>query len=118
MAKKPITFDDVAEMAAAFPGVAEGSSYGTRGWKVGKAFLMREKEKMDRVLVLKLANVDEQEFLMESDQDVFFITDHYKGWPAVLIRLAKIDRQALAALIEAAWRRGATKKLIAAYEAA
>lgn len=117
MAKKPITFDEVAKIAAAFPGVVEGTSYGTRGWKVGKAFLMREKEKMDRVLVLKLATVDEQEFLIESDPAVFFITDHYKGWPAVLARLDKIDRKALAALIEAGWRRAATKKMLAAYDA-
>ena len=113
MAKRSITFDEVGKIAGALPGVSEGTSYGTRGWRVGKKFLMREKEKMDGVLVLGVENIDEQEFLIESDPDIFFITDHYKGWPAVLIRLAKIDRKHLAGLIERTWRRGATKKLIA-----
>lgn len=112
MARRKLTIADAGAIAAQLPGVSEGSSYGTRGWKVGKKFLMREKERMDDVLVLKLASVDEQEFLIERDPAVFFITDHYKGWPAVLIRLAAIDRKELAALIEQTWRAGATKKLI------
>ena len=116
MARKKLTIADAGAIAAALPGVSAGSSYGTRGWKVGKKFLMREKERMDDVLVLKLASVDEQEFLIERDPTAFFITDHYKGWPAVLIRLAAIDRRELAALIEQAWRAAATKKLIAERE--
>ncbi len=116
MATRKITFDDVGAIACALPGVSEGTSYGTRGWRVGKKFLMRAKEKMDGVLVLGVESLDEQEFLLESDPDVLFITDHYKGWPVLLIRLAKIDRKHLAGLIERAWRRGATKKLIAEWD--
>jgi hypothetical protein len=113
MARRKLTIDDAGAIAAALPGVTEGTSYGTRGWKVGKKFLMREKERMDDVLVLKLASVDEQELLIERDPGVFFITDHYKGWPAVLVRLGAIDRKALASLIEGAWRAQATKKILA-----
>jgi hypothetical protein len=80
---------------------------------VGKKFLMREKERMDHVRVLKLASVDEQEFMLAHDPDVFFITGHYRGWPAVLVRLDRIDRKSLTALIERAWRAQATRKLIA-----
>ncbi len=113
MARRKMSFDDVGAIACALPGVSEGTSYGTRGWRVGKKFLMRAKEKMDDVLVLGVESLDEQEFLLESDPDVFFITDHYRGYPAVLIQLAKADRKHLAELIERAWRRTATKKLIA-----
>jgi hypothetical protein len=110
---KGLTIDDAGAIAAALPGVSEGVSYGTRSWKVGKKFLMREKEKMERVLVLKLASVDEQEHLIERDPEAFFITDHYKGWPTVLIRLKAIGKKDLAGLIEAAWRREATRKILA-----
>ena len=114
MARRKITFDDVGALACALPGVHEGTSYGTRGWRVGKKFLMRAKEKMDDVLVLGVESLDERELLLEGDPDVFFITDHYRGYPALLVRLAHIDRKHLAGLIERAWRRGASKKLIAA----
>ena len=113
MASRKITIDDAGTIACALPGVTEGVSYGTRGWRVGKKFLMRAKEKMDDVLVLGVETIDEQEFLLESDPDVFFTTDHYRGYPMLLVRLAKIDRKHLAGLIERAWRRSATKKLIA-----
>lgn len=116
MTRKALTFDDAGAIAMRLPGVTEGASYRTRGWKVGRKFLMREKEGMERVLVLRTASVDEQEFLIESDPAVFFITEHYRGWPAVLVRLAKIDHAALGVLIERAWRSQATRKLIAAYE--
>lgn len=112
MARKKLTIADAGVIAAALPGVVEGTSYGTRGWKVGKKFLMREKERMDHVLVVKLANVDEQDFMIARDPEVFFITDHYRGWPAVLVRLDRIDRKSLTALIEQAWRAQATRKLI------
>ena len=112
-AKRGFTVDEVAAMACALPGVEEGRSWGTRGWRVGKKFLMRQKEKMDDVLVIGADSIDEQEFLIERDPDVYFITDHYRGYPAVLVRLANIERADLTALIERSWRRAATKKLLA-----
>ncbi len=109
--KRGFTVDEAGEMACGLPGVTEGTSYGARGWRVGKKFLMRQKEKMDGVLVIGTDSIDEQELLIERDPDVFFITDHYRGHAAVLVRLAKVARADLAALVERAWRRGATKKL-------
>jgi hypothetical protein len=113
MAPRKLTIDDAGKIACALPGVSEGTSYGTRGWRVGKKFLMRAKEKMESVLVLGLESLDEQDFLIETDPDIFFITDHYRGYPAILVRVDKIGRKQLAGLIERAWRRCATKKLIA-----
>ena len=117
MARKKLSLDDAGDIACALPGVVESTSYGTRSWKVGRKFLMREKERMDNVVVIVTDSVDEQEFLIERDCDVYFITDHYRGYPAVLVRLAKIDRNTLAAHLERAWRARATKKQIAAYDA-
>lgn len=112
-AKRGVTVDEVAAMACALPGVEEGRSYGTRSWRVRKKFMMRQKEKMDDVLVIGTDSIDEQEVLIERDPDVFFITDHYRGYRAVLVRLANIERADLAALIERSWRRSATKTLLA-----
>jgi hypothetical protein len=64
-------------------------------------------------LVLKPVYDDEQRFLMETQPGVFFLTPHYVGYPTILIRLSKVDRAQLEDLVEQAWRRLATPKLLA-----
>ena len=117
MAKK-LTLEDVAEIALAYPGVEEGTSYGTRAWRVGKKFMMRAKEKMDDVLVVGVDNLDEKELLLEQAPELYFTTDHYNGYPALLLRVGKMNKRELKALIERSWRRAAPAKMVAAYDAA
>jgi hypothetical protein len=54
---------------------------------------------------------------MQSDQRVFFITDHYRDHPWVLVRFSAVDPRALPDLIERAWRLVAPKSLVMKYEA-
>jgi hypothetical protein len=49
--------------------------------------------------------------LIEAAPEVFFDDDHYRGFPAVLTRLPVVDEAELAALIVAAWRLRAPKRL-------
>lgn len=116
MAKK-LTIDDVAEIALGFPGVEEGTSYGTRAWRVGKKFMMRAKEKMDDVLVIGVGNLDEKELLLEQSPDLYFTTAHYDGYPALLLRVNKMSQRELKAFVERCWRRCAPPKIVAAYDA-
>jgi len=97
-----MTADEFRAMALALPGVEEGSSYGTPGYRVRKKFLARMKEDGE-TLVLRL-DLDEKAFLMEADPEVFFETDHYKGWSGVLVRLERIEPQALRPLVVRRWR--------------
>ena len=53
----------------------------------------------------------------KGDPDVFFITPHYEGYPAVLVRLEAVDPAMLAELIEDAWRLQAAKRVVAAFDA-
>lgn len=57
-----------------------------------------------------------KELLLEAEPEIFFETDHYKGYPAVLIRPEKIDRERLKERVTAAWRMNATKRQISQYE--
>jgi hypothetical protein len=115
--RKPLSFDDVRRLALALPGVEEATWYGTPGFKVkGKGFT-RLKEKLDGVIVLGVGTLLERDFLLESDPAVFFITDHYRDYPALLIRLAAIGEDALTELLTMAWRRAAAKKLVAEFDA-
>lgn len=94
--------------AAKLPGVEEAPSYGMPSLKVAGKFLARVRE--PGVLVV-MCNLEEKEFLMQMNGDIYFETDHYKGWPAVLVRLPKIDDAELTHRLQVAWRRQAPKKL-------
>jgi len=42
--------------------------------------------------------------LLAADQDVYYITDHYVGYPAVLVRLARVKPDVLRDLLGMAYR--------------
>src|ERR1700704_345527 len=108
----PLTFDDVRQLALALPEVEEGASYGTPAFKVRGKFLSRLKEDGE-TLVVRI-DMDERDVLMAANPETFYITDHYRGYPAMLVRLATVDAEELRELLEEAWRRVAPKRLVAA----
>jgi hypothetical protein len=57
----------------------------------------------DTVLVLQLATIAERDVLMELDPRAFYFTEHYRNYPAVLIRLAAVPRSLFAAVVREAW---------------
>ena len=112
----PVTFDTVREVALALPGVEEGTSYGTPALKVRGKLLARLREDGESfVLPIDFADRD---FLLGAEPDTFFITDHYAGYPMVLVRLSSVRRGEVGKLLERAWRPLASKKLLAALEGA
>ena len=50
--------------------------------------------------------------MIESQPAVYYITDHYKGWPAVLARLVKLRVGEARVRLERAWRLKAPKVLV------
>jgi hypothetical protein len=98
---------------ADWPGVEEGLSWGTPALKVRGKMLARMRE--PGVLVV-LCDMEEKEMLIQADPEVYFQTDHYRGYPAILIRLDKIEPDDLLDRLEAAWRSQATKRMIAEYD--
>ena len=76
-----------AKLVAAAEGLAEieqGTSYGTPALKVRKKLLCRVKD-ADTVVVM--CPLEEKELLIEAAPEFYFETDHYKGWPAILVRV-------------------------------
>jgi hypothetical protein len=49
---------------------------------------------------------------MSADPDVFFETDHYTGYDAVLVRLSAADDATIAGRIAQAWRMQAPRRLV------
>ena len=103
-------------LALAFPGVEEGRSYGTPGFRVRGKFLARLWED-GRTLVVKCGD-DERDFRMKADPETFFVTDHYRGYPTVLVRLGRVTEDDLRDVLEQAWRLHAPRRLVTEYERA
>ena len=103
-------FERVVRLAN-LPGVEVGTSYGTPALKVKKKLIARMKE--DGVtVVIPTSSIDEKEFLIATEPDVYFQTDHYRAWPHVLVRLPVVTDARLREMLEAAWRREAPAKLV------
>jgi hypothetical protein len=103
-------FDRVRAAAGHLPEVEESTSYGTPALKVRGKLFVRLKD-ADTLVVM--CPIDEKEMLMAASPKVYFETDHYKGWPAVLVRLKAISAAELRHRLEQAWRCRAPKKLAA-----
>lgn len=110
----PVTWDTVRRTGLALPEVEESTSYGTPSLKVrGKSFC-RLKE--DGETIVLMMDHYERQYRLENEADVFFITDHYRDYPAVLVRLSTVRREDLPELLTESWRRMAPKRLAAAFE--
>lgn len=108
----PATWQDVLKIGLALPGVEEGTSYGTPALKVAKKFLTRLRTEDGSIVVMM--PMDEREIKMEAAPEIYHITDHYRSWPTVLVRLSNVPKKELAALLTRAWENAAPKKLLAA----
>jgi hypothetical protein len=75
-------------------------------------------ERLDDVLMFRVADEGVKELLLADDRDVFFTTPHFNGYPAVLMRipdLARIDRDELHDLVVEAWLTKAQKRVAKAW---
>ncbi|MET3218187.1 UNVERIFIED_ORG: hypothetical protein ABIC48_005977 [Burkholderia territorii] len=98
-----MTFDEVRQIALTWRGVEEGTSYGTPALKVKGKLLARLREDGD-TLVVKGVGPDERAWLIESAPDVYYVTDHYVGWPIVRVRLSAAHPDAVKNLLLRQWR--------------
>lgn len=110
-----LRFEDVCALAAAFPGVEVGSSYGTPALKAGGKVFARLRED-GTTLVLKVP-FTVRDHLLANMPATYYVTDHYRGYPAVLARLTHTDATGLAPILEEAWRHVAPKRLLRDFEA-
>ncbi|WPE23458.1 MmcQ/YjbR family DNA-binding protein [Shinella zoogloeoides] len=90
------------------PGVEAGTSYGTPALKAGGKLFVRVKDAGTLVL---MAPMDEKERLIEMAPGTYYETDHYRGWPALLVRAAAIDDEDLRHRLAEAWHLKAPAKL-------
>lgn len=84
------------------------------------AYLARSSPKAKRALVPGVVAIrctmDTKELLLEAAPARFFNDDHYRTYPAVLVRLAEIEADELAGLLRQAWKIVAPKAIAKRYE--
>jgi len=125
--------DDLDELALALPqATKELSEDGRPIYKVhGKLFCFHrgrrpdavdeDSERLDDVLMFRVADPDVKELLLSDARAIYFTTPHFKGYPAVLVRipdLARLDRDELRDLVAEAWLTRAQKRVARAWLAA
>lgn len=102
-------FAAVCACVKRLPGAEVATSYGTPALKVKGKLFARLKEDGE-TLVLR-TTWEDRELLLRTRPSVFFLTEHYRDYPWVLVRLAGIDRARLAEVLEDAWSRVAPARL-------
>jgi hypothetical protein len=119
---------DVRRIALALPETSEGDdrfafSVLNKGRQKGIVWVWLERLEEGKarvpqpeVLGIRVANESEKQTLIAADPDKFFTEPHYNGFPAVLVRLAKIGVDELAELITDAWRIQAPKALVKEFD--
>jgi hypothetical protein len=98
-----VRVQDARRLLLRLPGVSAGRSYGMPSFLLNGRFLARFRDD-DTVLVLQLATIAERDVLMQFDARAFFFTEHYRDYPAVLIRLAEVPRPLLVEVVTESWR--------------
>jgi hypothetical protein len=75
-------------------------------------------ERLDDVLVFRVADLGVKELMLADDRRIFFTTPHWDGYAAVLIRipdLARLDRDELEDAVVEAWLTRAQKRVAKAW---
>ncbi|HZZ89000.1 MAG TPA: MmcQ/YjbR family DNA-binding protein [Caulobacteraceae bacterium] len=112
--------DTVRRLALALPEAVETSERGQLAFAVADrgfawSFMERMAPKKPRVprpdILAVRCELARKDLLIEANSDAFFDDDHYRGFPAVLVRLARVEEAELASLLESAWRLQAPKRL-------
>ena len=125
------TMADLDELALAMPQVVkEVTDDGRPSYTVhGKMFCFHRSRRPDAVdpetgerladvLMFRVDGLEAKELLLADDRGVYFTTPHFKGYPAVLMRipdLARIDREELFELVVEAWLTRAQKRVAKAW---
>jgi hypothetical protein len=122
------TWDDVGRLALALPETSEALSRGLRQWRVkDKAFVwerplrradleaLGDEAHEGPILGARVEHLVAKEALLADDPTVYFTTPHFDGYPAILVRLDRIELEDLQELIVEAWLARAPARLAKSY---
>ena len=100
-------FEMVRTVGLALPDVEATTKYdGSPVLKLGGAFMtgVATHHSAEPGTLVVRVGFEERALLMEDAPETYYLTDHYRKHPVVLVRLSRIDRDALRDLLSASWR--------------
>ncbi|PWT85305.1 MAG: hypothetical protein C5B58_03300 [Acidobacteria bacterium] len=106
MPKRAIDFETVRKLARQ---VGEVEDATVRGWPClkaqGKLFAwMPIKKSVEPGTLAVRIDLEDRAELIANAPEIYYVTDHYLNYPSVLVRLARIQEDALNDLLGMAWR--------------
>ena len=105
-------FAKLVQAAGQLPEIAQSTWFNTPSLKVRGKSLCRVKDPDTVVLMCPL---EEKDLLIAAAPDIYFETDHYKGWPAILVRIDAISTAELALRLERAFAMQAPEAVLKAW---
>jgi hypothetical protein len=103
---KKIDFDAVRRIALGLTDVEESTMYGSPAFKLGGRMLAciptHKSAEPDSLAVR--TGFEQREELIATAPDIYYVKDHYLSSPLVLVRLSRIQLDALRDLLGAGWR--------------
>lgn len=98
-------------IARSLPGAEVSTSYGTPAVKVRGKLLSRWRVEAEGALAIRCDLVD-RHILLQTQPDVFFLTEHYRDYPMILMRMEKASPKTMRDVVERAWRLVAPANLV------
>ena len=91
------------KLAMKLPLAEESTSYGTPSVKIKGKILSRWRTEAEGAVAIRCDFLD-RELLLQTQPDVFFLTDHYLGYPMVLMRVEKASVATMRDMLERGWQ--------------
>jgi hypothetical protein len=107
-------FESFRRMALSLPGMIESVSYGTTSFKLKDKILARFHEDGSS-LVLKM-DFETRDLFIQVNPQTYYVTDHYKNYPYILVRMDHVDWEELNGHLHRIWKSQASKKLLKEFE--
>jgi hypothetical protein len=104
-------FDVVRTIGLALPGVEAVLKYdGSPTLKLDGCFMagLAGHRSAEHTLAVRIP-LEERALLLEDAPETYYLTDYYRPHPVVLVRLSRIDREALRDLLSVSWRATSPK---------
>jgi len=101
MPRSTISFDTVRSIGLALPGVEESTALKVHGRLLACVPANRSAEPDSLVVCV---DFDDRAELLAADPDVYYVTEHYVGYNAVLVRLSRVNPDVLRDLLGMAYK--------------
>jgi hypothetical protein len=110
----PVNLETARRFLLSLPEVEEAVSSGRPVFRVKGKMIARLMEDGESLLI----KVDylKRDILINAEPATFYVTDFYRCYPMLLVRLPSVSPDLLRDLLEEAWRAVAPKRVIRAYD--